>query len=56
MKLKPIVLKYLSTPAMTEACDRLFYALAGNVVSCKRASLKPCNVEKLVYAWHAVGV
>jgi hypothetical protein len=47
MKLKPIALKYLSTPATTVPCERLF-SLAGSVISRKRASLKPCNVEKLV--------
>jgi hypothetical protein len=55
-KLKPIAFKYLSTPATTVPCERLF-SLAGNVlvVSRRRASLNPTNVQKLVClaSWHS---
>ena len=45
--LKTVALRYLSTPATTVPCERLF-SLAGNIVTQKRASLLPDNVEKLV--------
>jgi len=39
--------KYLTTPATTVPCERLF-SVSGNIVSKKRASLSPGNVNKLV--------
>jgi len=39
--------KYLSSPATTVSCERLF-SLSGHIVSKKRASLDPSNVNKLV--------
>ena len=38
---------YLATPATTVPCERLF-SVSGNIVSKKRASLTPTNVDKLV--------
>ena len=49
--MKTVALRYLGTPAhqllTTVPCERLF-SLAGNIVTQKRASLLPDNVEKLV--------
>jgi len=39
--------KYLTTPATTVPCERLFSA-SGNIVNKKRASLSSKNVHKLV--------
>ena len=39
--------KYLTTPATTVPCEPLF-SVSGNIVSKKRASLSPGNVNKLV--------
>lgn len=42
-----LAMKYLGSPATTVPCERLF-SQSGNIVSKKRASLKPNNVNKLV--------
>jgi len=51
-KLKPIAFKYLSTPATTMPCERLF-SLAENVVSRRRASLNPTseNTYQIVHKY-----
>lgn len=41
------VIASLATPATTVPCERLF-SVSGNIVSKKRASLTPTNVDKLV--------
>lgn len=45
--LAKVAKKFLSSPASTVPCERLF-SVAGNVVSKKRSSLEPGNVNKLV--------
>ncbi|XP_051815909.1 E3 SUMO-protein ligase ZBED1-like [Acanthochromis polyacanthus] len=46
-KLALLARKYLSSPATTVPCERLF-SLSGHVVQKKRASLSSANVERLV--------
>ncbi len=43
----PIACKYLSTPATTVPCERLF-SLSGHIIQKKRATLSPDNVNRLV--------
>lgn len=46
-KLALLARKYLSSPATTVPCERLF-SLSGHVIQKKRASLSSANVERLV--------
>uniref|UniRef100_A0A3Q3AW85 Zinc finger BED domain-containing protein 1-like n=1 Tax=Kryptolebias marmoratus TaxID=37003 RepID=A0A3Q3AW85_KRYMA len=46
-RLEQIARKYLSTPATTVPCERLF-SLSGHIIQKKRATLSSSNVERLV--------
>lgn len=50
-RLAKLAKKYLCVPASSSPSERAF-STGGNIVTCHRASLKPDNVDRLVFLAH----